>query len=897
MNRQGAIRAGLTLLACVTLYWILQTAFPPNAPFEFSAFGTQLRFLVPAWFQLAALTPIFFWVASYSLTDLSKSQQYLQAGVRSLLIFVLAAALARPVATSSSKRVATIALVDVSASISDEQLEQARNHINTLKKDRPSDSFFDVVTFANRPRRAKRREGDFIIQRHDDTPGSNLQAAMQLAYALLPDGYVPRILLLSDGIETNGQLVTEAYRAKDLGVRLSWKTFDAGKRKEVRISSMKIGNDVRVGEPFLVHLNLFSTHQQKVKLSLRQDGFPNPMEPSKSVELPPGLTVVKMKSEAKRAGSTTLEAVITEHVIDTEPKNNRAAMTTPVAGKPHILYVEGGLLGSPGAARNFERALTQQFMDVEVRGPRSLPTSSKSLEKFDLVVISDVPAHFVSDAQMSALEAYVRTVGGGLLMAGGQDSFGSGGYQGTRMEKILPVRFDSEKMREQPNIAIALVIDRSGSMSGQKLEAAKESARVTTEVLNPTDMIGVIAHDSQPTVIVPMQKAANRMRISSQISRISAGGGTQIYPALREAYDILQPINAKVKHVIVLSDGQAPRSGIPDLCDDMRANKITISAVGIADADRNLLREITERGGGRLYFTDDLAALPRIFMKETTEAQKSALVEANIKAHIVKRVEAIEGTGVASAPFLHGYVSTKAKPQAETILISDQGEPLLARWKIGAGNSVAWTSDVKNRWASSWLRWSGFGKFFAQVIRSSMRRKMYDSYDLRSTIEDTRARVVVDAIGDNDKFVNKLETTLEIIDPKTSKVVKTVPMDQTAAGRYEGSFAIDRFGSYLLKAVHKREGKTVAESVGSVSLPYAKEYQSTEADDTQLIAAAEITGGYADPKAKQLFAPGEDAIEFTKEQWAWLLLIAMALLVIDIYLRRVRLFGFRKLRS
>jgi uncharacterized protein YegL len=490
----------------------------------------------------------------------------------------------------------------------------------------------------------------------------------------------------------------------------------------------------------------------------------------------------------------------------------------------------------------------------------------------------------------------VRDLGGGLIMAGGEDSFGSGGYQGTRIEKILPVRFDSERVREQPNVAIALVIDRSGSMSGAKIEAAKESARATTEVLSPRDLIAVVAFDNSATTIVRMQRASNRMRISSDISRLQAGGGTNIFPALQEAFQHMQGANAKVKHVILLSDGQAPYDGIADLCQEMRANRITVSAVGIGDADRNLLQIIADNGDGNLYMTDDLANLPRIFMKETTEAQKSALVEDLVKAIVVKHVEAIEGTGVANAPLLHGYVSTKPKPTSETILVSELGEPLLARWRVGLGTSVAWTSDVKNRWSTEWIKWKGYPKFWAQLVRSSMRRKVYDSYDLFAKVVDGRAHVMVDAVDSDDRFVNRLDTVLEVIDPRTSKTVRTIAMEQTAAGRYTADFAFDRYGSYMLKAVHRRGDKVVAESVGAIALPYPAEFLRSTPTEVPLRHAAIITGGLDKPEPAQLFDPGEDKIEYTRDLWPWVLLVVAGLMLVDIYLKRIRLFGYRAVK-
>jgi uncharacterized protein YegL len=461
---------------------------------------------------------------------------------------------------------------------------------------------------------------------------------------------------------------------------------------------------------------------------------------------------------------------------------------------------------------------------------------------------------------------------------------------------MMPVRFDSEKIKEQPDIALVLVLDRSGSMQGPKLEAAKESARVTAEVLSPNDYLSVVAFDSEAQVYVRPQRASNRMRISAEISRLQSGGGTNIYPGLKEAYDILQGINAKVKHVILMTDGEAPSDGIEELVHDMQSSRITVSCVGVQGADRNLLGNIADWGNGRLYMVEDIGALPKIFMKETQEAQRSQLVEDLVHARVAKKVEAIEGTNVEAAPALHGYVTTKPKPTSETILISDLGEPLLARWRYGAGTSVAWTSDVKNRWSVDWIRWAGYPKFWAQVIRSSMRRKVYDSYDLYAKVADGRAQVTVDAIDAGDKFVNELDTDLEVIDPATNKVTETVPMAQTAAGRYTADFKIQKYGSYLLKAVHKRDGKTVAESLGSVALSYPLEYLRTTPDLEPMKHAAQVSGGHDQAQPAQVWDPGKEKVSYTQDLWPWVLLGVVGLFLLDLYAKRVRLFGYRTIK-
>ncbi len=855
--------------------------------------------LDPTKLLLIAIVPLLFLVRVLSLTDLSVLQQVVQATLRSLVIATLALAAARPSWITETSKVSTIVLVDVSDSVSDKQLEAAKHYVDELAASQ-GDGNLQLVTFAERPLVAHPADGKPLssaIARHAGAgAGTDTQSAMQLAYGLYPDGHVDRMVIVSDGNQTQGDLAVEAYRAKDLGVKVSWRTFDGDPTAEVRVVGLTLPDDIKVGQPFEVTAEIWATEAQSATLALQQDEFPNGLEPTKSVELREGKNLVKLKSEAKHAGATTYKLRLAKVARDTETKNNMAVMTAPVRGRPNVLYVEGGVLREPGSAHYLEKALEHENIDVSVRGPTGIPSTAKELEKYDLVLVSDVPAHLMGAGQMAALDTYVKHMGGGLIMAGGEDSFGSGGYERTTIENMMPVRFDSEKIKEQPDIALALVIDRSGSMQGPKLEAAKESARVTAEVLSPNDFITVIAFDSEAQVYVRPTRASNRMRISNDIARLQSGGGTNIYPGLKEAFEQLQGINAKVKHVIVLSDGEAPTDGIAELVADMRASRITVSAVGVQGADRNMLAMIADNGDGRLYMVEDIGSLPKIFMKETQEAQKSQLVEDLIRVRVAKKVEAIEGTSVETAPPLHGYVTTKPKPTAETILISDLGEPILARWRYGAGTSVAWTSDVKNRWSVDWIRWAGYPKFWAQVIRSSMRRKVYDSYDLYANVADGRAEITVDAIDSGDKFVNELDTELQVIDPATNKVTQTMPMAQTAAGRYTADFKIQKYGSYLLKAVHKRNGATVAESLGSVALSYPLEYLRSSADVEPLRHAAQVSGGFDQARPAQVWDAQGEKVPYTEDLWPFVLFAVIGLFILDLYAKRVRLFGYRTIR-
>ena len=299
---------------------------------------------------------------------------------------------------------------------------------------------------------------------------------------------------------------------------------------------------------------------------------------------------------------------------DRHPENDQGVLAIATERDPHrVLCLEG----SPGAAGSFSRALAAQGMATDVQAGAT--GAAGDLGRYDLIVLADLPRAALSDGAIAALETFVRG-GGGLLVAGGTQSFGPGGYLGTRLATILPLRLDVPDRQEEASLALALVIDKSGSMAGAKMELTKQAARATAEVLPPSDQIAVIVFDSQSKPVVELQRAANRQRILGDIGRIQASGGTNILAGLREAVDELLPARARKKHVILLSDGQSPYDEIPDLVDAATAAHITISAIGVGDgADQTMLKIIANRGGGRFYQTRDPASIPRIFSRETSD--------------------------------------------------------------------------------------------------------------------------------------------------------------------------------------------------------------------------------------------------------------------------------------
>ena len=887
----------------------------------FTGGESEVELLHPEWLYLATLAPILGFVARFSLADLPRAQRWLGVALRGALVVALAVALARPARTTDATRISTVFLVDVSESVTDESLATAAAAVAAAREAMRDEDDVQLVTFAREARSVPLAPGAdeplAPIGRHgggDEGRGSNLQLALQHAYGLFPPGHLRRVVILSDGGQTEGDLLAEASRAAEFGVQVNVRPYREGAPAEVAVRELVLPDRIRVGEPFPVRVRLFASAVTPARLRLYQGETLNGLDGLRDLEVPAGESEVELRSIVHVAGPVTYRVELepgggvdgegapaaAARGSDRFAENNRYETSVVVPGKPSVLYVEG----AEGRARYLAQALGAADFDVDVRSARGIPTSVRELERFDFFVLSDVAADQVTLGQQDAIERYVRDLGGGFMMAGGERGFGLGGWQGTRMERLLPVRMDSERRRDQPSLGLALVIDRSGSMNGQKIELAKEAAKATAELLSSDDYISIIGFDSQPERVVRMQSARNRLRILRDIGRLAARGGTAIFPALDMAYQDLSVTRARIKHVILLTDGQAPERGITELVQVMRAEGITVSTVGLgADVNRALLQSIASLGGGRSYLTNDPHNVPRIFMRETTTVARSSAVEEYFTPSLVQRADFLRGVPIENAPFLHGYVATRAKPSpAQVILQSDLAEPILARWRVGLGWSLAWTSDVKNRWAVEWLRWPAYSRFFAQLVREHMRQRRRQRLDMTAEKVGDEVRVVVDAIGGDDAFMNDLDSSLRIEGPMGAqraeegnddpqlRRTRELDLRQTAPGRYEARFPLDAYGSFVLTATHRREGRPVAESAAQLANPYPAEYRTLEPDVELLQRAAEATGGQTDPEPAALFDRGDDTIRAHEDLWPWLLYLALGLFLLDLLLRRVRLF-------
>ena len=921
---QRSVRA-LWLLGCAIMLGALAFAYHryvwlhPEATFSWVSGGVQHELLDPRMLGLVMAAPWFVAVLAWSLADLPWQQRFVTVLLRITFVAAIAIALARPVRSADTDNITTVYMIDVSESVSDAAIDDATKVLEQAYQDKRPDDLVRVVTFAKRPRLLEPSltddgvEGAPKIERHApsepaaaDKPGagSNLQAALQLAYGLFAPGYLKRAVLISDGLQTDGDVLVEANRAAEHGVKLYTVPYKRAVPAEVAVRELRMPERVKVGETFAIVADIYASRATSVKARLSQGETLNAMDPLKNLELKPGVNEVRFKSVERVAGEVTYAIELDDIEADRFEANNHYATTVDVPGRPQVLYVEG----TPQYAGPLARALTAQQFDVDVRPPAGFPGSLKELERYDFVVLSDTPKEAVSLGAQELLESYVRDLGGGFLFAGGDQGYGLGGWYRTTIARMLPVRMETERRKEMPSVAMALVIDRSGSMTGLPMEMAKKAAKATLGVLASDDVLEVVAFDSQPHRYVKMQPARNRSRIRGLISRIQPGGGTEIFSALDAAYNDLTVTPARKKHVILLTDGKAPTSGVRDLVTAMIAESITVTTVGLgSDIDDQLLRMIADVGGGRYHPVPDPQSLPRIFTKETEMIARAAAVEEWFPVAQTGHASFLKKIDVRTAPYLHGYVSTRMKrtPATELLVSADTEEPILARWRVGTGWSLAWTSDVKARWAVEWIAWPGWGKFWGQLVREHMRQKHRRELDMRAAIVDGQLVASVDAFTVDERFDNKLVSKLHIIGPLGQGAdggdTKTVAMRQIAPGRNEARVPMDKYGSFLLRAEHSREQqdgtiKPVAVSSGHVSNPYPREYASFKTDKLTLERAAVATGGQFDPDNLALaFSPDGQKISYHEPLWPRLVMLAVVLFLLDLLLRRVRIFD-RKFR-
>ncbi len=804
-------------------------------------------------------------------------------GLRALTLGLLVSALAGPVLRLPAPGTRVLFLVDRSLSITPmgRQFEEAVLREAALRRG-PADSM-GIVSFGGTPvlvaplsTREVRTDPGTV----PDPDATDIASAIDLGLRVLGTDGARRLVILSDGEATQGDAVAAARVAASSGVTIDAVPVPREDGPEVLVDSVVAPGTVRPGERFDVRVVLRATASAHADIVLRRDGA---VVARQRREVSPGALSVSFADRATGPGVLRYDVDV-EATPDTLSGNNHGAAVVVVRGRPRVLFVARSPTRLPAW-------LAGQQVSVAVRPPDAVPSRLADLAPYDAVVLDDIPAPDLARAQQEALGAFVGRMGGGLVSIGGPHSYGVGGYAGTPLEEILPLRMDVRERATLPTVAIVLVIDTSGSMEAfgaelAKEELAKEIASSVIDHLGPHDQIGVLSFDQEYRWLVPLTEARHRARILGEVARLRAGGGTVMYPALAEALRALRASPAKLRHVIVLSDGLTDPGDFRHLAAAMAEQKITLSTVAIgSDADVGFMRHLAEWGGGRSYVAKDLYSIPEIFTTEAFLAVRSYIVEGPTP---VQRAGGGAPTlqGLPLPPPVEGYVATVAKPRADVALQSPRRDPLLATWHYGAGRVVAFTSDDGLRWTTPWAAWRGVGRFWSQAVRWTLRAEGRGLYLLAST-EHGIGKAVLEARHPDGSPWDGLALRGEVTFPSGSR--QALVFDQTAPGRYEAAWEGRHPGVYtLVVGAEGPEGRVGTQTLGVV-VPYSPELRPTGGGPALLAQLVETTGGRFLRDPRDAFRAGRGTVP--QEAWPVLASAALAALVADVGVRRLPALG------
>ena len=843
----------------------------------------------PAWIVGLAAVPLLVWWYRLGLVDFHRGQRLLSLAGRSAILVLLVLALARLTWLTPSQEPFVVFLLDRSQSVGTAAQQTAERFVDQALGFQGANACSYLEFGASPGQVTQERPKRVQTMREDvNSLGTDIAAAIEVAAGAVPPGLSPHLVLLSDGNETNGNAVKAIQRA---GVAVSTVPLPAPEEAQMQVSEVRIDPpQVRAGEGFTVEVVINSNHEDEGFLKLFMNGRLVPEVREKRRKIHKGENVIPIAIAPVAHLQKAVISAELEGFDNKRPDLNSARALVYCAEKPRVLIVDS----DPKQIRHLVDALREQEIDVDDPLPQEgVPSTLAELQNYDLLVLSNVPATAMSQKQMALIRTYVRDLGGGLLMLGGNQSFGLGGYSKSVLEDLLPVHCDLKRDKEKPTLAMVLVIDRSTSMQGQKIEAAKEAARAAVELLGPNDKIGVIAFDSVPEWICDLRPCSDKEYIRNRISRIQAVGGTQMVPALLAAQEELVRLgsSAKLKHVILLTDGDdniAPGGELSDLASRMSTSRLTLSTVGVgSDVRREELEQMARSGGGRCYLVDDPSSIPQIFAKETMEAAKDAIIEEAFAPIQRRQTPVLAGLDWESMPQLHGYVTTREKATSETILVTQRSDPLLSWWRTGLGMCVAFTADAKTKWSDDWIaNWpGGYSKFWAQVVRHAMRKNEAKGVEVQLRRQGRKTAILVDAIDERGAFLDEVDTDVTVLSPHDE--ARTVALRQTAPGRWATELDTADPGEYYFLITQSKDGRSRFQQTRGLIVGYPDELRMLPTNERLLRTLAEESGGIFQVTPEQVFRTNGPAVSRAVPLWPYLVLVAMVLFIFDVALRRI----------
>tara|TARA_R110002073_G_scaffold336260_2_gene531502 strand:- start:49625 stop:52636 length:3012 start_codon:yes stop_codon:yes gene_type:complete len=854
-------------------------------------------------------------IARKSISGLGKSSRVVALVVRLIAIIMIVGALAEPSLRKTSDNVGVTVIIDASRSIPIGSQEQIDQYISQAQDgSRQPDDQLGIITAAEKSytqssvsRATTRVDRQFI----GETNGTNLMSAVSLAIASAPDGLANRFVLITDGNETDGSLLRVAQAAKAKGIPIDVLPVEFAYAEEVVVEALQAPSNVRVGETITLKVVLTSTVPAAGRLLISQDGTIIDLNPSadelgKIVELNKGRNVLSVSVGVTRPGALSYEAVFEPITAladgnasgtrgDSIIENNTGNAITFVDSEGSILIVAE----DSNESVKFEDVLNRAEVQTVRINAAQFPTSLPELASYEAIVLLNQSAYSYSETQQDLMRQYVHDTGGGLVMIGGPDTFGAGGWIGSPLADALPIRLDPPQKRQMPRGALALIVHSVEIPRG--VYYGKEICNSAADALSRLDLIGIIEFQGLGGTdwVHPLSVVGDRTAVKRSIQNLTFGDMPSFDPSLQLALSGLTTAAAGQKHCIVISDGDPSMSR--SLLRQFKQAGITISAVGVnphSPSDTNTLRTMARVTGGNYYTVanNSLATLPQIFIKEAQTIRRALIWEGESFAPARTGVPTETMRGISAVPAINGYVVAAEREGLSLVTLRGKEEdPIAAQWQYGLGKVVTFTSDVSSRWAPSWVGWSGFDQFWEQHIRWTMRPG--GSATLRVTTENIgeQTRVIVEAFSPDGERLNFANFQARASTP--DGIGKLVEIQQVGPGRYEGEFSSKDAGAYVVNLQYRapdNEGGVLEGSAqAAVTRPFADEFKALQTNLPLLKQVASITGGRVlstDPTTADLWSrTGLEKPVALTPIWLIVAMIGVGIFLLDVAVRRVRI--------
>jgi len=884
---------------------------------------------------LLAALPLVWWLALRNRAAVGGARVAVATVLRSFALAAIVAALLKPALHRASEEISVVYALDVSGSIAPRFLAEALDWIAQVNAHyQPAQS--RVVVFADHAElvdsvdaaRALALTAEHGAGRGEaiDRGATDLEHGLLAALPGFAPGLAKRVVLLSDGNQTEGDAWQAMLRLQAEGARVFAVPATVATHNDAWVERISVPAGARARAAVEVEARVFSRRSARARVDLaigeRSAG-------TRSVTLSPGENRVSFTVRFRHAGAQNVTARVSAEG-DELPSNDALTEDLMVQPRLHALYVEGGERG----ARYLADALTAQGIRVSVANAQNLSEDARLLDGKDVVILSDVRADSLGADVVQRLRAYVRDRGRGLIFVAGQNTYGQDGFAKSKVEELLPVTFEARRKHE--DLDLVLLVDRSSSMRGQKIEVSKSAALATLDLLDPEHRLAVVAFDAQPHDVVPLMTVGNKLEAENLISRMTSSGQTNIYNALLRAQALLAESKAKTKHIILLSDGltspppghvpassrggneieeriraiqtaerrqrggageppQAPQAtasprGFQGIMEELVDAKITMSTVAIGEKpDVELMANLANWGEGRSYVTRSDAEVPTLFAAETRRLLDDSIVEGRFRPRVKAWSPTLAGVDFAGGPELKGYVTTRPKRFSDVLLEAKKDLPLLAETHYGLGKTVAFLSDVKNRWAADWLNWPGYPALWAQVVRDSARRDSGEGLDWKVTREGREALIDLSGLGHDGSFRNGLWPDVRVTAPDGQRSVAA--LRQIAPGRYRTRVPLTAAGNvpwrFDLLPVAGLSAADIARAGGRrLFYSYPDEFRLLPANLPLLRTLSKETGGVFAPRAEEIFTPRGDGGVISTRLWPYCAAAALLLFLLDILVRR-----------